>query len=69
MNHIESTVDTAETPEPLVLGRPEQPVAAICDQFFADGGATRAVPGARVAPGGQAELSVGQLLGLVLDTL
>jgi hypothetical protein len=60
MNSIESTVNTAATPEPLALGRPEQPVAAICDQFFAHGGG-----GALVAPPvSRADLSVGELLGV-----
>jgi len=64
MNSIESTVNTSAVPEPLALGRPEQPVAAICDQFFAHGGAgTGRAVGA--VPGGQAPLSVGELLGLV----
>ena len=64
MNGIESTVNTSAVPEPLALGRPEQPVAAICDQFFAHGGAAtgRAVP---AVLGGRPALSVGELLGLV----
>lgn len=61
MNSIESTVNTAATPEPLALGRPEQPVAAICDQFFAHGGGGRVGP---PVPGPQADLSVGELLGV-----
>jgi len=66
MNSIESTVNTAATPEPLALGRPEQPVAAICDQFFHHGGAAapRAVP---AVLGGRAPLSVGDLLGFVQE--
>ncbi|WP_206794710.1 hypothetical protein [Amycolatopsis sp. MtRt-6] len=64
MNTVESTVNTTAAPDPLALGRPEQPVAAICDQFFAHGGAVadRAVP---VVLGGRAPLSVGDLLGVV----
>jgi hypothetical protein len=61
MNAVESTVNTATVPEPLALGRPEQPVAAICDQFFAHGGALASRP-ARPVPG-TAPLSVGELLG------
>ena len=67
MNAIESTVNTTAAPEPLALGRPEQPVAAICDQFFAHHGgaaAGRAVP---EVPGGRGPLSVGELLGFVRD--
>ena len=67
MTPVESTVNTTATPEPLALGRPEQPVAAICDQFFAHHGgavAARAVP---AVLGGRAPLSVGELLGFVQD--
>lgn len=69
MNIVESTVNTTAAPDPLALGRPEQPVAAIGDQFFAahHGGAVagRAVP---AVPGGQAPLSVGELLGFVRNS-
>ncbi|HET6704187.1 hypothetical protein [Amycolatopsis sp.] len=67
MNNVESTVNTTAAPAPLALGHPEQPVAAICDQFFAHGGAVavRAVP---AVLGGRAPLSVGDLLGFVQDS-
>jgi len=68
MNNVESMVNTTAVPDPLALGRPEQPVAAICDQFFAHHGgavAGRAVP---AVPGGRAPLSVGELLGFVQDS-
>ena len=68
MNHIESTVNTAAAPEPLALGRPEQPVAAICDQFFAHHGGGAARRAAGPVPGGQAPLSVGELLGFVRES-
>jgi len=63
---VESTVNTTAAPEPLTLGRPEQPVAAICDQFFAHGGAATDRPLPAV-PGGRPALSVGELLGARLQ--
>jgi hypothetical protein len=62
MNGVESTVNTTAVPEPLALGRPEQPVAAICDRFFAHHGGAVAVRPLPALPGG-GPLSVGDLLG------
>ncbi|MEU5259419.1 hypothetical protein [Amycolatopsis sp. NPDC021455] len=67
MNVVESTVNTTATPEPLALGRPEQPVAAICDQFFAHHGGAVAGRPAPARLGCRTALSVGELLGFAQD--
>ncbi|WP_410607967.1 hypothetical protein [Amycolatopsis sp. lyj-109] len=61
MNVVESAVNSARDPQPLALAGPEHPVSAICDQFFAHGGGGRVGP---PVPGPQADLSVGELLGV-----
>ncbi|WP_410641039.1 hypothetical protein [Amycolatopsis sp. lyj-346] len=61
MNVVESAVNTTTAPPPLALAGPGEPVSAICDRFFAHGGGGRVTP---PVPGPQADLSVGELLGM-----